>query len=85
MEFSRVPPYTRVAEQVRISIDVPREVYLYRIEHNLKWKELIGLGYKAHQQNPQLVARISELEEINKKLAARLNTAMVRLTNLEGV
>lgn len=47
-------------------------------------KEVFRLGIKAKEGNPQLIERIRELEEANKKLSDKFNKAAQRLYKLEG-
>jgi len=47
-------------------------------------KEVFRLGIMAKKDNPQLINRIRELEETNKKMSDKLQKAFKRLYELEG-
>lgn len=47
-------------------------------------KEVFRLGIMAKKNNPQLINRIRELEETNKKMSDNLQKAFKRLYELEG-
>lgn len=48
-------------------------------------KEVFRLGILAKKGNPQLLARLHELEATNKNLSTKLQKACARLYKLEGV
>jgi BMFP domain-containing protein YqiC len=52
--------------------------------HHWKVPELIWLGMKAREGNPQLITRIRELEAINDGLSAKIQTLARRLYELEA-
>ena len=49
------------------------------------WKvpELIRLGVLAKKENPQMISRIRELDDINKELIKNLRMCAVRIYKLE--
>lgn len=48
------------------------------------YREIISLGIKAKEDNPQLIARIRELEESNTKLIKKLTWMSQKIYELGG-
>lgn len=51
-----------------------------------KWKynELIRLGIYAKENNPQILARVKEIEETNERLANKIQSYAKRLFEIEN-
>lgn len=47
-------------------------------------KEVFRLGIKAKENNPEMINRIRELEELNRKLSDKFQKVVKRLYDLEG-
>lgn len=67
-----------------ITTTIPTEWRLKIAEKRWKINELIGLGISAKEDNPQIMARIAELERTNDRLRARLEKFGSRLLEMQS-
>lgn len=67
-----------------ITTTIPTEWRLKIAEKRWKINELIGLGMAAKEDNPQIMARIAELERTNDRLRARLEKFGSRLLEMQS-
>lgn len=54
------------------------------LENYWNYKEIVALGIKAKEENPQLISRIRELEESNKRLVSKLSAVSQKLYLMGG-
>lgn len=67
---------------VTISTTIDADLYRAAKAKGAKWSHLIRLGWKAYNDNPQMLDRIHELEAGNEKLQRRLTALSQRLSDL---
>jgi len=68
---------------ITITTTVNSEIWKEARNKGVKMSHLIGLGWRAFNDNPQLIARINELESGNLKLQSKLTRLNERLFDLE--
>lgn len=67
---------------VTISTTIDADLYRQAKAKGAKWSHLIRLGWKAYNDNPQMVERIRELEGANDKLQRRLTQLSEKLSDI---
>ena len=65
----------------KITVEIDEEWYDYVKRNNWKWREVVGLGIKAKEDNPQLLSRINDLE--NNMQRAQLRISMLSEENFK--
>jgi len=66
-----------------ISTTIPLKAYQTAKERGYKFNELLLLGLRAKEENPQLIERITVLEEGNKKLQFKITALYTELMRQE--
>lgn len=69
---------------VTISTTIDADLYRAAKAKGAKWSHLIKLGWKAYNDNPQMIERIRELELANDKLQRRLTTISESIIDIKG-
>lgn len=64
--------HTHTRTLVKITVEIPPEWHEFKTTNRLTWAEIVGLGIKAKQGNPQLISRIKELENVKEILSNKL-------------
>ncbi len=67
---------------VTISTTMDAEIYKQAKIKGAKLSHLLRLGWKAYNENPQMIERIRDLEIANDKLQKRLTGVSERLLDL---
>jgi hypothetical protein len=68
---------------IPITTTIPPEWHAKIKANHWRIPEIIGLGIKAREGNPQMIARIKELEDKNLRLRETLDRYVKRVNQLE--